>query len=122
MRQIILTEPNHSPIGMHTKLLIIQHCCFSGAEINAQDYFGRSPLHEACALNYVDMVEFLLQNGAKIDIQTFDQKYKPIHFAARNDSCQCLTKLLAYGADINSLDSKRRTPLQVCDNSHMYYH
>ena len=64
------------------------------------------------------MVEFLLQNGANVDIQTFDQKQRPIHFGAKNDSCQILTKLLAYGADINSLDSKNRTPLQVCE---IYY-
>ena len=87
---------------------------FLGAEINAQDCYGRSPLHEACSLDYVDMVEFLIQNGANIDIETF-QKQKPIHFVAKNDSCQCLTKLLAYGADINSLDKKNRTPLQVCE-------
>ena len=85
----------------------------TGADINSQDYFGRTPLHEACSLNYVEMVEFLLQNGAEIGMQMFNQKQRPIHFAAKNDSRECLTTLLAYGADINSLDCKNRTPLQV---------
>ena len=63
------------------------------------------------------MVEFLLQNGADLDSESSDQNQKPIHFAAKNNSCRSLSILLAYGADINSLDNKKRTPLQVCIDS-----
>ena len=102
------------PWREHLATFLISVLILPGAEIDAQDCFGRSPLHDACELNYDDMVEFLLQNGANINIQTYNQKQRPIHFAAKNDACQCLTKLLASGADINSLDGKNRTPLQVC--------
>ena len=34
-----------------------------GAEINKPDIFGRTPLHLACAVNFEDMVEFLVHNG-----------------------------------------------------------
>ena len=34
-----------------------------GADINLKGKYGRTPLHLAAAVNYPEMVEFLLQNG-----------------------------------------------------------
>ena len=84
-----------------------------GANVNQKDHFGRSPLHVAAAVDYADMVEFLLQHGADINIITNEEGQTPIHFAAKNDAINSLQMLLAYGADIDSRDSKNRTPLQV---------
>ena len=86
---------------------------FTGANINQQDDFGRSPLHVAAAVDYAEMVEFLLQNGADISIKTKGEEQTPVHFAAKNDAINSLQMLLGYGADIDARDSKNRTPLQV---------
>ena len=59
------------------------------------------------------MVEFLLQNGADINIKTHGEGQAPVHFAAKNDAINSLKMLLGYGADIDARDSKNRTPLQV---------
>ena len=84
-----------------------------GAKIDIQDNFGRAPLHVAAAVDYAEMVEFLINKNANINISTLTEEQTPIHFAAKNGACQSLKMLLAYGADIVSKDSKNRTPLQV---------
>ena len=88
-------------------------CPILGADLNQQDKFGRSPLHVAAAVDYADMVRFLVKNGADINIQTYGEEQMPIHYAAKNDACKSLKMLLGYGANIDSRDMKNRTPLQV---------
>lgn len=87
--------------------------CLPGADVNQQDKFGRSPLHVAAAVDYADMVCFLVRHGADVNITTYGEEQMPIHFAAKNDACKSLKMLLGYGANIDSRDSKNRTPLQV---------
>ena len=86
---------------------------FAGANANKQDLFGRSPLHVASAVDYAEMVDFLLQNGADVAITTYGEEQSPLHYAAKNDAVNSLHTLLGHGADIDARDSKNRTPLQV---------
>ena len=81
--------------------------------MNQQDLYGRSPLHVAAAVDYTEMLEFLLQNGADIHIKTSGEGQTAMHYAAKNDAINSLEMLLAYGANIDARDSKNRTPLQV---------
>lgn len=88
--------------------------CFStGANINQQDKYGRAPLHVSAAVDYVEMVEFLVSKGADVNIRTTDEEQTPIHFAAKNDACKSLKALIALGVDVNCRDYQDRTPLQV---------
>lgn len=45
---------------------------FSRADINARDNFKWTPLHHACHSGQVDLVQFLLENGAEMDAQTIN--------------------------------------------------
>jgi ankyrin repeat protein len=81
--------------------------------VNHQDEFGRSPLHVAAAVDYARMVEFIVQHGGDIHIKTKEEEQTPIHYAAKNDAVKSLQMLLGYGANIDSRDSRNRTPLQV---------
>ena len=87
--------------------------CFSGADVNSADDFGRTPLHVAASADYSEMVRFLIENGADIDLTTNGEKQTPLHFAAKNEAPQSVKILLAYGAELEVRDYKQRTPLQV---------
>ena len=86
---------------------------FLGAEVDKVDHYGRSPLHVAAAVDYSEMVVFLLSVGADIHLKTQGEKQTPVHYAAKNDACESLKTLLHSGASIEDRDFKGRTPLQV---------
>ena len=46
--------------GWHTD--VMKFAILHGADLNKADHFGRTPLHLASAMNYAEMVEFLIQN------------------------------------------------------------
>ena len=91
---------------------------FAGADINKVDDYGRTLLHVAALADYPEMVRFLIENGAKVHARTAGEDQTPLYYAAKNEAVQCVKILLAYGADIDARDYKKRTPLQVglnCD-------
>lgn len=86
---------------------------FTDCDINKQDSYGRAPLHVAASVDYFEMTQFLLINNADIDVRTYGENQAPLHYAAKNGATKSLRVLLGFNADINSMDAKRRTPLQV---------
>ena len=75
-------------------------------------------LHHAASWNLWRIIEKLLDNGHEIEKGMFFGAFRPIHFAAKNESFQCLEVLLRRGADINSPAWPRNaTPLH-----HICYH
>ncbi|XP_051507002.1 transient receptor potential channel pyrexia-like [Myxocyprinus asiaticus] len=87
-----------------------------GADYQKADAFGVTPLHVAAALDYEDMVQFLLERGADIEARTHKDKQTPLHFAAKNDSIGAVRMLLQNEADMTVRDYKERTPLQLAAN------
>ena len=55
----------------------------------------------------------LLHSGADITIRTQGENQTAIHYAAKNDAVEALKILLDNGADLNDVDYKGRSPLQV---------
>ena len=84
-----------------------------GADINLPDNYGRTPLHVASAVDYPEMVEFLIEMGANINALTKTENQTPLHYAAQNDATSSLKVLLNLNANIDAFDYKERTPLQV---------
>ena len=59
------------------------------------------------------MTEFLLQNNAEMDARTYGEEQTAMHYAAKNGAAQSLEVLLGFQGNIDSLDGKKKTPLQV---------
>lgn len=81
----------------------------SGCGIRIND----SVLHEAAAINRIDMMEFLLDRyGGELEVDAVDSEGKtPIHVAAREGHVRVIEFLVSMGGNPNLTDSKGWTPL-----------
>jgi ankyrin repeat protein len=110
----------------------------AGADINAKETWGeQSALMWAAAQSQADMVKFLASKGANLNdhgkINQWERKiiqeprpkdmnkggFTPLLYAAREGCAACVQNLLAAGADPDSEDPDRETPLLLAlENLH----
>ncbi|MGP0073557.1 MAG: ankyrin repeat domain-containing protein [Bryobacteraceae bacterium] len=110
----------------------------AGADINAKENWGgQSALMWAAAQSQAEMVKFLASNGANLNdhgkVNQWERKiiqeprpkdmnkggFTPLHYAAREGCAACVQNLLTAGADPDSEDPDRETPLLLAlENMH----
>jgi uncharacterized protein len=110
----------------------------AGADINAKETWGeQSALMWAAAQSQAEMVKFLASRGANLNdhgkVNQWERKiiqeprpkdmnkggFTPLHYAAREGCAACVQNLLTAGADPDSEDPDRETPLLLAlENMH----
>jgi len=83
----------------------------AGAEINIQNDISYTPLHRYVTSPHPEIVEFLIQHGAKVDATTDNERNTPLHTAMLGGEIETLKLLLDNGADINARNKLGKTPL-----------
>lgn len=80
---------------------IVRFLILKSADVNApsQNGFQVYPLHSAVANNHLDIVQYLIDAGAKINIVQ-KMGLTPLHSAAQNGNIEMIILLLEHGADI----------------------
>lgn len=73
----------------------------SGADVNARDKAGWTPLHLAAENGYMKMASLLLANGANVNARC-NLGTSPLHMAAWNGNVEIVRVLLNNGADVNA--------------------
>lgn len=85
----------------------------SGADVNLQNNSGETPLHFAVSANNLEIIQFLIENGADIQPQGDST---PLLAAARRGYFEIVQFLVRNGADINRRDNNGNSALDLAYN------
>lgn len=105
------------------KKKVVEDLIELGADIDATDRVGGTPLHaavqEGCTSYWdviegprVDVMELLLERGAKVDVANKHGR-TPLHGAANRGDANAVNLLIEHGANVNAGDAENRTPLDL---------
>ena len=83
-----------------------------GADLEARDNHGWTPLHWACYWGRAVIVRTLLERGAVTEVKDRDG-YTPLQYASRYGRPDIARMLLDAGADIEARDRSGNTPLDI---------
>ncbi|KAL7304469.1 hypothetical protein TKK_0003263 [Trichogramma kaykai] len=84
-----------------------------GVDVNVNSYTC-SPLHIACKYRRVDVVKFLLENGAEPNRRDKEDKSTPLHALARLRVCDC-AEFCTDNIDDDKKEKKRRPVEEIVD-------
>jgi len=100
--------------------LLLRH----GADPDVMNRFGGSALHYATIADHCDIVRMLVDAGCRVDahmkLGTSDHqrgvavstvRHSPLAATIHRDCFTCFTFLLEHGADVDSEDARKKTPL-----------
>ncbi|CAG0899821.1 unnamed protein product [Cyprideis torosa] len=105
------SSPLHHATSAETAELLIA----KGAEVNAENWGGETPLFTATRWNRHSVVRVLLAHGADLNIRDIEQ-ISPLHQAT---SAEIAELLILKGADVNAKANNGNTPLfDAIENDH----
>jgi ankyrin repeat protein len=85
----------------------------AGADVNARDEKGFTPLYIACGFTgSEDLVISLISHGADVKIKS-NGDATPLHAAAHKGLIEVMQYLLSAGAEVNAVTKSGKTPLKL---------
>jgi len=79
--------------------------------VNEKDARGRTPLHFACDAGKMEIIAFLIDNGADVKV-TDPDGFTPLHWAASAGQAGAARALIKAGADPNALSARGVSTLE----------
>jgi len=85
-----------------------------GADVDARDRSGWTPLYWAANRRNLELARVLLEHGARVDVPS-DSGRTPLITASSKGQIEIVRLLLEYGADPQARDNDGETPSQVAN-------
>ncbi len=82
-----------------------------GADVNARDSSGSTPLDEAAWKGQLEVASILLKHGAEANVHNPNTGVTPLHESAVKGHCEIAALLIAHGADVTARDNNGSTAL-----------
>jgi ankyrin repeat protein len=94
-----------------------------GADVNAKDEFGNTPVMLAVMSHQPELADLLIQHGADVNAKDIDGR-TALHYAVARDRADIVRLLIERGADVNARDSTQGlvlTPLRTCGATPLHW-
>jgi len=91
----------------------VDRCIAAGADPNARDQYGWTPLHQVARYGTPETVAVLLKAGADLEARSNRAGWTPLHHAARQGTPETVAALIDAGADFAARTKNGNTPLQL---------
>lgn len=88
-----------------------------GADVNAADHHGNTPLHDAAHTGKISCIEFLVSSGADINAVN-NTGNTPLMQAAIGESENALLAMIETGADMDIANKAGETALHIAAQGH----
>lgn len=93
-------------------IIIVKALIDAGADINAKDPYGETPLHIACVRGLEKIISLLIAEGADVNARD-GRALTPLHVAAWGGHEETVALLIANGAMVDARGDDGATPLMV---------
>ncbi|KOC59247.1 Protein fem-1 like protein C [Habropoda laboriosa] len=97
------------------KLPVVKWLVYYGAKVNELSDSGSTAVRSACFMSYIDVVKYLVENGADILIPNFSGGTCLINSIQTVELCSFL---ICSGADVNATDIQNKTALHYAVQEH----
>ncbi|KAL8592773.1 hypothetical protein ACOMHN_045927 [Nucella lapillus] len=92
-------------------LVAVETMVRKGADVNARSHDGMTALAIAAFWGYADIVKFLLEHGADINLSNRGTQWTPLHCASFQGHGKVIMYLMEYSPNLSAKDSQGRTPV-----------
>jgi len=96
----------------------IKYLIERGADVNAKEEYGNTPLHWASIENHIELAKLLIERGADVNAKRNDGE-TPLHWASIENYIELAELLLDRGADLEAKDNWGQTPLDNARSDEM---
>ena len=98
---------------------IVQRALDAGADVNAKDEYGYTPLHQMATMHRgnEEICRLLLERGADPNARD-DNGRTPLHWACLYNHTAIVRLLIEHGADAGARDDQGETPFDVALRKH----